>query len=190
MPTFEYTATKPVNSSAVDEVHYNANTKELAVDLHDEVYVYSGVPESRYEALVNAPSVGRTFREVKRDYGPSEYLGYVTDVDYEKSGVDAPDMGAVLTVGSARTAAVGTPKALTLAPNAVVTGTTERFDLAPAAPAASATRKHTVVFTANGAERKHTLNVASVDEAVAAVNEIAAMLDLAFKVKEVVVSFE
>lgn len=190
MKTFEYTHTKPVNSSAVDEVHYNANTKELAVDLHDEVYVYSGVPESRYEALTNAPSVGRTFREVKRDYGPSEYLGYVRDIGYEKSGVDS----------GVTTASGVVPKNLTYASNAkVTTSTTGNYASQPSEfislnaytdTKSPSKRKHEVVFEAAGAERIYSLEATSVDEAVEALQGVAEALDIDVQVRAVTVYFD
>lgn len=109
MTQFDYTDAREVHSTAVDEVHYNANTKELAVDLDDSIYIYKNVPEDVYRSLVFADSVGRKFIDVKRQYGPSSFLGYYDNVEYVKVGFNAPSM-----------AAVGTPKNLTYAEGALV----------------------------------------------------------------------
>ena len=193
MTQFEYTHTKRVNSSAVDGVVYNVNTKKLAVNLHGEVYVYNNVPLSRYEALVTAPSVGRFFREIKSDYGPSEYLGRNTSVTYQTGSVEAPSM-----------AALGTPKALTLAEGVTVnnsfitlsTPTQTRTtlglpDVVESTPVGT-TRRHSVLFNVEGltADREYGVDATSVDEAVAALTEAVAALGLDVKVKEVTVYFE
>lgn len=184
MTKFYYTQTADVDSSAVDEVYYNANSKELAVDLHDEVYVYQNVPKARYEALVNADSVGRAFREVKRDYGPSEYLGYCSEVDYvpTREAFDAVDM-----------ASVGTPKALTYAENAKVDGvrvsgsgsTSTGTLLTLSVPERNKSRVFAVEFESGDKVRTHTLSAESFGAAEQAVLNIGAMLDLEFNVKVV-----
>lgn len=190
MPNFTYTHTRRVDSSAVDEVYYNENTKELAVDLHDEVYVYPNVPLARYEALVGASSVGRAFREVKRDYGPSSYLGYATQVNYVRETTKAPSM-----------AAVGTPKGLTYAEDAVVDGrpvaspNEVRVDLglAPVAAPGGVKFRHAVYFEVEGlgnGSKVYNVEAGSVNEAVEALSEATAALGLDVNVKEVRVYFE
>lgn len=195
MTNFEYTHTREVSSSAVDEIHYNANTKELAVDLDDSIYVYSNVPLDVYENLVRSQSVGRAFVEVKRQYGPSKFLGHYDYVEYVKVGFDAPSM-----------AAVGTPKNLTYAEGAVVTApsTTNPSDFRltlghqPVATAASTPtvseifRDHRVLFNVEGMIGLRTYNVkaGSVEGAVKALEEATSALGLTVNVKEVTVQFE
>jgi lysyl-tRNA synthetase class 2 len=57
-----------VDSSAIRAVGYNANLHELAVMfVTDRIYIYLGVPEAIYEALMRAPSKGRFFNAEIRD---------------------------------------------------------------------------------------------------------------------------
>jgi len=184
--TFEYTDTKPVTSTAVDAVFYNSETKKLAVFLHGEVYVYSGVPKERYENLVDASSVGRAFREVKADYGRSDYLGRARSVEPVLVSVPAPDMGAV-----------GTPKGLTYAADAKVTGdpahSRVRVTLGEVPVPEGVKYKHAVYFKVNPGDldfKIYNTEAGSVHEAVEALTEAALALDLNVTVKEVRVYFE
>jgi hypothetical protein len=194
MSKFEYTDTKSVRSSAVDEVFYNRDDKTLAVTLHGEVYQYDNVPKDIYNRLTGGwHSTGKVYaKEVKRNYGPGKHLGDAYSVDISEKSYEAPNMGSLATGGlitatQARSnAGVGTPKGLSLAPNAVVDG--QRIDLK--VNAGSAQRKHTVVFEAGGTLRSHSILAANVDAAVADLNGLADALGVKFKVKEVTVSFE
>lgn len=192
MSDFEFTHATAVESSAVDEVYYNANTQDLAVDLHDEVYVYHDVPKDRYESLVSADSVGRAFREVKQEFGPSEHLGNWGHVNYVLVNEETAWETPYITSGKISTAAVGTPKNLTYAPDAKVEDNASSggyLTLSPS-PVSDTLREHRVTFEVDGRTRTHTLRTDSVDSAVEAVLEIAEMLDLTFRVKEVTVVFE
>lgn len=189
---FAYThADTDVASSAVVEAYYNDRTNDLAVVLSSgHAYVYSGVPLAVYEKLVDTRSVlsspGRYYAKVvKRDFGPGEALGYV--------GWDSDEFFPNLRARWEADAA--TPKGLVYADDAVVTGSidvdpAEVTNTTLALPQEKTLRRHTVVFEANGGTRTHRLNVESVDEAVEEILSLGKMLDLDFKVKEVVVSFE
>lgn len=191
MSEFEYTHNPYTkSSSAVDEVWYNENTKQLAVDLHDDVYVYSGVPKSRYEALVHADSLGRAFREIKRDYGPSEYLGDVDYIEFDEVSYEAPDMGNFASVTDVRRS-----KGLTYAADATLNGeplatsTGPHLSLTPATAKADV-RRHTVVFETAVGVKSHDVQVSSVDEAAATVREMGNAFGVSVNVKEVTVHFE
>jgi hypothetical protein len=181
MTTFKYTESEDVASSAVDTLTYNANTQELVVDLHDDLYLYPGVSPTRFQQLLNAPSVGRDFQALKRSHGPSSYLGRYGSVSFVK---DTP-----------RTSGPFTPtKPL---PGGVV-GTDpvspSRFSLA--APAVAATPAvsaptYTVDFEVNGEAKEYTpKNVRSVDEALEALEDALGAVGVNGTVKGVYVSFE
>lgn len=198
MTDFTYTHTAPVNSSAVDEVWYNVDTKELAVCLHGDVYVYEGVPFDRYQNLVYAMSVGRAFRNIKKDYGPSEYLGDEAYLTIEKKVYDAPDMSGDFADHTKARQVAGTPKNLTYAEDAVVDGkpvgdtgnsSGPHLSMTPAGDNA-ATYRMTVHFESNGAERTHSLTAADVDEAARRLEEVADALGVEVVVKGVFVHFE
>lgn len=188
MSDFEFTHnTRTPHSSAVDEIWYNEDTKELAVDLHDEVYVYSGVPKARYDAFVLANSKGRAFREIKRDYGPSEYLGDAAYLDIDRAPVPAADMSAV-----------GTPKGLTYAAGATIVNNTNTvtassgagyLSLTPA-PAKSTARRHKVVFDTPHGTKSHEVSAESVEDAAQQVTTFTTVLGVEATVKEVTVYFE
>lgn len=196
MSDFEYTHNPRVNSSAVDEVWYNADNKELAVNLHDEVYVYQNVPFARYQALVFAGSVGRAFREVKRDYGPSEYLGYRSDLDIEQKSYAAPDMSG----GYARGGLVTTPRTVIHdATKSEPVNTNDEPVNTAGGPSeyvslkvedVTTSRNHRVVFETEHGVKTHDVPAESVDEAKAVVENLATLLGVDAKVKEVTVYFE
>jgi len=59
-----------VDSSAIDEIGYNKDTMTLLITFKSgSKYSYSFVPESAYESLVEAASIGRHFvRQVRNNY--------------------------------------------------------------------------------------------------------------------------
>lgn len=63
----------PVESSNLSSVGYDPKTRVLEIEFHSGgVYQYSGVPQSEYEALMNAPSKGSYFaHNIKNSYGAS-----------------------------------------------------------------------------------------------------------------------
>lgn len=197
MSRVTYTEVFSPDSSLVEDVYYDANTRELTVVLHDELYRYSNVDKRVVNEFKNAHSAGRFYAaNIKRTYGPGEYLGTSWDVDCD--GVvegAAPDMSSPLydAAKDATSGAKGTPKGLTYAAGAVVTnaGNTSAnvFSLTPTAPVET-TRKHKVTFETETGTKVHTLQAGSVDEAANAVLDIGDMLDLDFTVKEVTVYFE
>lgn len=193
---FYYTnADSNINSSAVSAAYYNANDRRLAVVLSSGYgYVYSDVPESVFDTLVNpgfGRSTGRYYaKTVKRDYGPGEALGYSYDDDFAHISESEPVL-----VG---TGAVGTPKGLTYSENAVVTtNVVSNFidagytDLS-LKPIEGTKRAHKVFFTIDGQWqiREYNVEAGSVDEAVKALTESTEALGLVATVKEVCVYFE
>lgn len=98
---FKYTDEVDPNSSLVDVAYYNANTKDLALDLNDQVYVYENVDEADFRKFYTEPSAGRYYNtEFKNKYGPAEILGHCDDLYFK----DVPRES---------TASAGTPKDLT-----------------------------------------------------------------------------
>lgn len=197
MSRVTYTEVFAPDSSLVEGVYYDANTRELTVVLHDELYRYSGVGKSTVEAFKNARSAGRFYTStVKRNYGPGEYLGSEWDADYDEvSEGAAPDMSAPLYDATKATIDTkGTPKGLTYAEGAVITnvgetGNASTFSLTPA-PVLKTARKHKVAFDTPNGRREHTLLAESVEDAAGEIVKLGDMLDLDFDVKEVTVYFE
>lgn len=202
--TFNFThAETEVQSDLVGEAYYNEGTRELVVLLgfDGEAYKYDSVPPSVYRELVAASSVGGYYnRVVKRDYGPGTHLGTLgwDNEEFFVNGYKAPAMAAVVNEGPY----------LSLAPEGVsvqgghfelnksgdsyfslVTPTPARFgaDLSE-----TATLRHDVVFTVNGAEaeKSYTVDSVDLDGAVDALDEIADMLGVDVSVKRVTVHFE
>ena len=62
--------TKPVNSSYLYAVGYDPATKILEIEFKDNTVVdYSNVPQSTYDGMMQAQSVGKYFhRNVKDQY--------------------------------------------------------------------------------------------------------------------------
>jgi len=59
-----------VDSTAITEIEYNITSSLMKVTFTSgATYIYAGVPESEYEALVESSSIGRTFvKEIRNDY--------------------------------------------------------------------------------------------------------------------------
>lgn len=194
---FEYTDyTDPV-SSAVEEVYYNDQTKELVVQLNSgHAYRYSNVPRFVYDTFAKGVvSAGHFYAtNVKRDYGPGTYEGYdpfycevETHFDDE---VPAPDMSSV-----------AGPQRFDLSQRPVFTGkglvetenTVRTFGLsAPDEPDVDRVLRHEVVFWVGDSEDEKTYNVRtdSVDDAAGALFDAAAALGVTVRVRRVTVHFE
>jgi hypothetical protein len=58
-----------VRSSAIRRVAYDVGTNRMYIDLEnsDPYYEYCGVPESIFQGLVSASSVGRYYNEYIKD---------------------------------------------------------------------------------------------------------------------------
>jgi len=62
-----------VSSSNVLEVGYNKKTQEVYVRfLNGYLYVYKGVPQSEFDGLLNAPSVGSYLHRNYKNVFPYE----------------------------------------------------------------------------------------------------------------------
>jgi hypothetical protein len=91
MTNFEFTKDYPsIDSSAVDDLYYNANDNTLVIDWDDEMYRYSDVTEAEADAVADGTygnangSVGRAAQALKVSKGQGEYLGNWIDVDFDK----------------------------------------------------------------------------------------------------------
>jgi hypothetical protein len=70
---------RDVNSTNVRSVGYDATTETLEVEFHGGgTYRYTGVPESVYEKLMAATSIGRAVREIIVGHYLVEKLGAQT----------------------------------------------------------------------------------------------------------------
>lgn len=202
---FEYTDFADTdNSSFVDFVHYNSNDNSVAIEFTDDVYVYDGVSESDYRALVEADSVGAHYNTVfKHRYGPGTHLGSWKEVEYEeaKQVVSTPTTPKGLNFDTAETptkeyslASVSPIRSEpVLLDDVKVDEPTREFSLAPVGSRVASTtdgnETYEVIFN-GGRSFTPKGNITSVDDAVWALNEIGDMLDVEVKVEKVVVTFE
>ena len=64
---------KPVSSSMIAAVGYDPDSEVLEVEFHGQkVYKYEGVPVGVVEDLIAAPSIGRKFNELVKDFYEAE----------------------------------------------------------------------------------------------------------------------
>lgn len=211
--SFEYTEATVPASSFVMELIYNENNGELAVVLdadREDVYVYPKVDRATFDEFSSTDSVGGYYqREFKKKFGPSNFIGSYRDVEFLWRPVNREVRTNVdMTVSPDRVGGRSRPEpyskdndyykqGLVVTDGLSTTINTNVLTIHQAkakvneveAPE-SIKYKHKVVFESDGKVREHTLTVGSVIEAVTAIEEIADMLDLTFKVKEVTVYFE
>lgn len=190
MTDFDYTHSTTPDSSLVQKVLYNANTKELVVNLRGWGYKYSDVEQSDYHNLISADSVGSAYTDVKREHGPAEPLGQFNYVNTN-----------VVWVRPTNTT-VGTPKDLKVSDDTIVTTATapatQVFNLYSNEPQVSVSseptvrRFHKVVFDVDGGAtgKSYSTEAGSVDEAVKSLTDVVDSLGLEVTVREVTVYFE
>jgi hypothetical protein len=174
-------------SSLVEEVAYDADSKELLVFFRSgSGYVYKNVPASTFNNFRTAHSKGQFYNNwVKRGgFGPGTEVFWDTEI-VEKA-YDAPSMTSVGTPTFAVNPKVG---------NTSYTMPSATFSLA-SSPVQSvpekATLLHTVSFTVEGGNTVKTYGVdaESVADAVETLGESLDALGLDYHVKGVYVSFE
>lgn len=188
MTVFEYTHTlEPEESEYVWQIAYNENTNELLADLKGVQYLYSHVPHSAYNRLVNAEatlnSVGAEFRRIMRDFGPASRGTFYAQPAPEPNPV--PE-----TVKGAETYPLSIPSTQT---NATIAGESAEVYTLKVGSAPVVKPLHTLYFTVgDSVDVRHydVRDAANVDEAVRELNKVAEALDLDFHVKGVYVSFE
>ena len=66
-----------VSSSSIQAVGYDEDNQIVHVQflINGRTYIYKGVPEHEYNALLHAPSVGRYFNSNYRNVYPYEMIG-------------------------------------------------------------------------------------------------------------------
>lgn len=169
------------NSTAVDNVYYNENSRKVYIDWDDEVYEYSNVTLAEAEAVVNGDgtngSVGRAAARLKNNKGPGRHLGNWWNLTFDQVGVRA---AAFSGQSSAKVQNAGTP--------------TRAYSLqTPAAPAPVTTGDATVTvfFTLEGSSTVHEFVAQSDDvyEAVEELNEFVSRVKAKGKVTKAVVEF-
>lgn len=197
MSDFQYTdRLENINSTAVKHAYYNTHDKTLVVVMraNGNAYRYDGVPSWVWSAFKGASSKGTHFATtIKRSYGPSKYLGVGRNLSITEYSVAAPNMGTVtplrgnggyVSLGgrpAPTPAAVGTPKAL-------VDKTSSSVEAFP-----QGVRKATTSVTIESANGEHTVafdDKSTVDEALAAIDDLSNKLGVSVKVKAVTVHFE
>lgn len=198
MSDFEYTdSLEDIDSSAVVDAYYNINDKSMLVVLasNEDAYIYTGVPSYVWSQFKAASSKGSYYAtQIKRNYGPAKALGnsWLLDIA-EYGGVPAPSMASVtpiapyVTLGNPPSSATGTPKGLTYASDAKVSTSVPVFG------ESEGVRKATTSVLIEGTNGEHTVNFddkSTVDEALAAIDELSSKLGVSVKVKAVTVHFE
>lgn len=201
--TFEYTSKQTdFDSSLVEEAYYNTQDKTLAVVLYGgSTYKYSNVPPHVYVDFREAYSPGAYYNAWVKNRYPSEYLGYMNNED--SFFVPRSAGYSLLDGGSTSQGVWVTPKSNTEAAQpayfdvhgrpVVSTAGEVETNVFPLSTPVTTKRKHVVNFhladgdNVQGVTRKHTLEAASVDEAIEAVRNIADMLDLEFYIESVTV---
>lgn len=201
MTDFTYTDASTKSSTAVKSAYYNSDDKTLLVVMRENgnAYRYDGVPSWVWTDFKASSSVGRYFStKIKPSYGPSKFVGIGKNLRIEAKNTVAsvtslPNARYSLgtpPVAPGRRAAVGTPKGLTVAPNATVTnGQIAANKLA--APVLPLVKSSTVKFATEIGEKSVTFDDKyTVEAAHAEVFKIADMLGLEIEVKSVTVNFE
>ena len=177
MTVIEYTKDyDEYESSTVEDILYNANTRTALVAPRGEYYAYSDVDESDVEVLIDADSVGAEYTNFKRTFGPGTYL----QRPLEFKRVDVRPVAAT----------VATPQNWTVSDNAVIDGSSitapnVSLSLAPNTNATSEatslpTRVHTVNYRLhdNDIERQYTLDAVGVESAVQGLVDALAPLNI------------
>lgn len=60
----------PVDSSSIESMGYSQSEQELEVEFKDgDIYLYQNVPQSTFDQLINARSVGSAFHQLIRNGG-------------------------------------------------------------------------------------------------------------------------
>jgi hypothetical protein len=180
-----YTHKATPHSTAVEQVWYNYNTKELYLDLHNVVYRYSHVPVSVYNNLLNADSKGQYYRDEIRNYGPAARLGPAinlgTRVDNSPVAFRTEDDTEQFRVfRSGATATTSTAKTLT-----------PQLSLAKDVDNSGYAHEFTFVINGSDEDRKqHTVKASSMDDAVERMFEFASLFNTDIVLKAVTVYFE
>lgn len=202
---FEYTHNFHAMSDLTPEVHYNANTRDLMVNLDpaddaetDVLYVYHNVPQAVFDEFRNADSKGAFYnRVIKRTYGPGDLLGDYLDIEEIEVSVNEPE--PVLTSVPSTTSmggdgtfrwnvpihAVGTPKALVEKEPVNEPAVNEPSNyVSLATPAVSNNlRKFVVAFEVGNKITDYTLYETDWNAAAVAVEALGDQLGQNFKVK-------
>lgn len=190
-------------STAVDEVYYNDNTRELYVDLDPgNIYKYSNVPPNVADEFERVKSAGSFYATViKRNYGPGEDLGKWSSVVYDEVEKETPKLDSLVSSGSVFATGgliVGPGTApFKVDPNrqGIPNTAPAQFSLKPFSDEVKVEgveRTYIVTFEVEGLVdfRRHTLTSTSVDEAVKTVLDLGKALDLKFIAREVTIKFE
>lgn len=181
------------DSSLVDEVYYNENTKELYVDLDTAVYKYSNVPPQVVADFEAADSAGSFYgQHIKRVFGPGENLGSWQFLEYEQESVIQPQ-NVTVAEGESDTVALANAGVDYISVGDATP--LNSFSLRPfvdTSKVEGVEREYVINFEVDGlmGRKTHTLKSTSVDEAVQSVLDLGKMLDLNFIVREVTIRFE
>jgi hypothetical protein len=177
-----YTHKATPNSTAVEQVWYNYNTKELYLDLHNVVYRYSHVPVSVYNNLLNADSKGQYYRDKIRNYGPAARLGPAINlgkrVDPAPVAFRTEEVKPVRLSGTSFTLP-STTKTLT-----------PQLSLAKDVSNSDYVHEFTFVIAGSEDRKQHTVKASSMDDAVERMFEFASLFNTDIVLKAVTVYFE
>jgi hypothetical protein len=191
-------------SSIIDNVFYNVNSRTAVLDINDYYYEYRDVPAEAVEDLINADSVGAHYNKVfKSAFGPSKYLGAWEECDLNSVPVnkdfDSTPVAKDFTVAE-DTVAVETKEYSLQTPNQVRVDEgfdTVEYSLRTPAPLQVAADnvtddvKSTVFFTLDGGDREFTFESDKSDlyDAVEEVDNYVKRLGARGNVRKVVFEF-
>ena len=188
MTTVSFTDEFYPKSKAVDEAFFDENTNTVYVDLHNNIYAYSGVDKTKWERFKKSGdgngSVGSFYAgSIKRSHGPATNLGHVKGIKYEKVPVRP------------QRAAVGAPQALVPATPAPAATRYHSLNVAgnPSAPTGNATTRFVVKFSVGTSRTEKSHEVHASDEATALrlFNDLAAVFTTdTLKIRSVTHYFE
>jgi hypothetical protein len=177
MSTFTYTHEweglgTDFDSSAVDNVWYNANDRYAVIDWDSSLYRYNNVALDEVLEVVNSKtSVGRAAQRLKALHGPGQSLGYFHSANFD-SVVDKSAKPA-----ATREFSLATPPAPVTKAAGAVTTLSEKYT-------------YELFFDLDGKERSQTLeDKDTLSEALASLEQAAKALGVNIVVKKAVVTF-
>lgn len=89
MTTFKYTHDYAPDSSALSDLSYNQNTRDLLIEFTSgDKFVYHDVPQSAWDGIRSARSAGSYYHAHLRGQYPANRI--LDSVEYEWAPVDAP----------------------------------------------------------------------------------------------------
>lgn len=183
----EYTeAMEIVNgSSLVEGIFYNANDKTAVFDLQNRIYRYQNVSRLEVAQVATADSPGQAYQRFKRRFGPSESLGDYEEILWSKVPIKTNTVVGTISsnamVGGSVGGTTGNATATTITfPD--LRNSLKRFTVGFIVVPPAGTPLVDVKY--------YSLYARSEDDALMQTGQLADMLGLQFKIKEITRHFE